>query len=112
MFDIASSELLLVAIVALVVLGPKELPALLRQIGRWTAKMRDIRDHLKGGFDEMMQHAEMEEADKAFREAKEALRRSEDLLAARKAETTPTTTPAAIPAPTITPPAEAATPAP
>ncbi len=118
MFDIASSELLLVALVALVVLGPKELPALLRHLGRWTAKARDMRDHLKGGFDEMMRQAETEEAEKAFREAKEAMRRSEELLAAGRAEQasaagadaqTPviTSTPAIAPTPAIALPADA-----
>lgn len=117
MFDIASSELLLVALVALVVLGPKELPALLRHLGRWTAKARDMRDHLRGGFDDMMRQAETAEAEKAFREAKEAMRRSEEMLAAGRPELANATvtdspapaiaaTPALAPAPAIALPAD------
>ena len=52
MFDIAWSELLLIAVVALIFIGPKELPALLNSLGRSAAKLRrsadDFRRHFEG----------------------------------------------------------------
>jgi sec-independent protein translocase protein TatB len=86
MFDVAPSELLVVALVALVVIGPKQLPAILLQLGRWVGKARDVANHFRAGLDEMVRDVEREDADKAFREAQEAKARSEALLAERKAQ--------------------------
>lgn len=68
MFDIASTELLLAAIVALLVIGPKELPNALRTLGRFTGRARAMTRHLRSGFDEMMRQAEMEEMEKQWKE--------------------------------------------
>jgi sec-independent protein translocase protein TatB len=68
MFEIGSSELFLVAIVALLVIGPKELPNALRTIGRFTGKARAMTRHLRSGFDEMMRQAELEEMQKQWEE--------------------------------------------
>lgn len=67
MFDFATSELLLVAIVALIVIGPKELPNALRQLGRMAGKARVMTRHLRAGFDEMVRQAELEEMEKEWR---------------------------------------------
>jgi sec-independent protein translocase protein TatB len=67
MFDFATSELLLVAIVALLVIGPKELPNALRQLGRMAGKARAMTRHLRAGFDEMVRQAELEEMEKEWR---------------------------------------------
>lgn len=80
MFDVAPAELLLVGLVALIVIGPKELPALMRQVGYWVGKMRKIIGDFRGGIDEMMRQAELEERDKAFREAVAARERSESAV--------------------------------
>lgn len=61
MFDIAWSELLIVAIVALVVVGPKDLPKLMRTVGRWMAKVREMADQFRKSFDEMSRQSELEE---------------------------------------------------
>src|SRR5882757_3514074 len=53
MFGIDSSELLLIAIVALVVIGPKELPGLLRTWGKWMAQMRAMASEFRGQVDEV-----------------------------------------------------------
>lgn len=61
MFDIASSELLVVAIVALLVVGPKDLPKLMRTVGQWVRRARMMTGQLRAGFDQMMQEAEFQE---------------------------------------------------
>ena len=64
MFGIDSSELLLIAIVALVVIGPKELPGLLRTWGRWMAQMRGMASEFRGHVDEMVRQSELDEVKK------------------------------------------------
>jgi len=68
MFEIGATELLLVAIVAQPVIGPKELPNALRTLGRYTGKARAMSRHLRSGFDEMMRQAELEEMEKQWAE--------------------------------------------
>ena len=57
MFDIAWSELLLIAIVALIFIGPKELPAVLQNMGRLAAKMRRSADEFRRQFEESMRES-------------------------------------------------------
>jgi sec-independent protein translocase protein TatB len=59
MFGISSTEYLLIAIVALVVIGPKELPAVMRTIGQWTRKVRGMATEFQNQFQEAMREAEM-----------------------------------------------------
>jgi sec-independent protein translocase protein TatB len=66
MFDIASSELLLVALVALVVIGPKDLPKAMRFVGQWVGRARGVARHFRSGFDEMVRQAELEEMEKKW----------------------------------------------
>lgn len=68
MFEIGGTELLLIAIVALLVIGPKDLPNALRTVGRYTGKARAMTRHLRSGFDEMMRQAELEEMEKQWAE--------------------------------------------
>src|SRR5512138_2974778 len=68
MFEIGGTELLLIAVVALLVIGPKELPNALRTVGRYTGKARAMTRHLRSGFDEMMRQAELEEMEKQWAE--------------------------------------------
>src|SRR5512138_3190327 len=68
MFEIGGTELLLIAVVALLVIGPKELPNALRTVGRYTGKARAMTRHLRAGFDEMMRQAELEEMEKQWQE--------------------------------------------
>ncbi|MEX6724220.1 Sec-independent protein translocase protein TatB [Parapedomonas caeni] len=66
MFDIAPSELLLVGLVALIVVGPKDLPRLMRTIGKWVSHGRGLAMQFRAGFDQMMREAELaEEREKA-----------------------------------------------
>ena len=64
MFGIDSPELLVIAIVALVVIGPKELPALLRSWGKWMAKMRGMASEFRGHVDEMVRQSELDDVKK------------------------------------------------
>lgn len=66
MFDIGAPELLLVAIVALLVVGPKDLPRLLRTIGQWVARARGAARHFRSGIDAMIREAELEEMQKQW----------------------------------------------
>lgn len=61
MFDIASSELLVVAIAALLVVGPKDLPKLMRTVGHWVRRARMMTGQFRAGFEQMMQEAEFQE---------------------------------------------------
>ncbi len=73
MFDIGASELLVIVIVAIIVIGPKELPLALRTAGRWIGKVRRVSSHFRSGIDTMIREAEMEEMDKKWREQNEAI---------------------------------------
>ncbi len=59
MFDIGWSEIVVIGVVALIVIGPKELPAVLRAIGQWTTKIRRMAGEFQSQFQEAMREAEM-----------------------------------------------------
>lgn len=68
MFDIAPLELLLVAVVALLVIGPKDLPLALRTMGKWIGKIRRMSGHFRAGVETMIREAELAEIEKEWRE--------------------------------------------
>src|SRR5262252_2017888 len=72
MFDIGWSELVLIGVVALIAIGPKELPGVLRMIGQWMGKARKMAAEFQGQFQEAMREAEMADLKKSFDEVKEA----------------------------------------
>ena len=59
MFDISWTEFLLIGVVALIVIGPKELPAVMRSLGQWTRKIRSMAADFQNQFQEAMREAEM-----------------------------------------------------
>lgn len=61
MIDLSWSHILIVLIVALVVVGPKDLPRLMHTVGRWVAKARGMADQFKRGLDEMSRQADLDE---------------------------------------------------
>jgi sec-independent protein translocase protein TatB len=79
MFDIGYSELLLIAVVALVVIGPKDLPNVMRTVGKWVGKARGMARHFRSGIDTMMREAELEEMEKKWREDNERIMREHPL---------------------------------
>jgi len=72
MFDIGWSELVVIAVVALIAIGPKELPGVLRMVGQWMGKARKMAAEFQGQFQEAMREAEMADLKKSFDEVKEA----------------------------------------
>jgi len=66
MFDIGSSELLLILVVAIVVIGPKDLPRALYKIGQVVGKAKGMARHFRTGVDAMIREAELEELQKQW----------------------------------------------
>lgn len=70
MFDIAWTEMLVIAIVLIVVVGPKELPGMLRTFGKTTAKLRVMAGDFRKQFDEALKEAELDDIKKLAEDAK------------------------------------------
>jgi len=79
MFGIDSSELAVIALVALLVIGPKDLPKALRWVGQYVGKARAMSRHLRTGFDAMMREAELEEMQKIWAAQNEAIMKASSL---------------------------------
>jgi sec-independent protein translocase protein TatB len=60
MFEIGWTELLLIAVVAIVVIGPKDLPRAMRVVGQWTARMKRMARDFQGQFNEALKEAELD----------------------------------------------------
>jgi sec-independent protein translocase protein TatB len=79
MFDIGYSELLVIAAVALIVIGPKDLPNVMRTVGQWVGRARGMARHFRSGIDTMMREAELEEMEKKWREENDRIMRDHPL---------------------------------
>lgn len=75
MFGIDSGELLIIAVVALVVIGPKDLPRAMRTIGHWASQARGMARHFRVGIDTMIREAELEEMEKKWKADNERILR-------------------------------------
>jgi sec-independent protein translocase protein TatB len=83
MFDIGAAELLVILVVAVVVIGPKDLPLAMRTAGRWIGKMRRMSAHFRSGIDAMVREAELEDMEKKWKaQNEEIMRRSAALTEA------------------------------
>ncbi len=80
MFDIAPTELLIVGLVALVVIGPKDLPRVLRTVGHWVGRARGMARHFRSGIDTMIREAELEEMDKKWKAENERIMSEHPML--------------------------------
>ncbi len=78
MFDVGLSELLVIGLVALIVLGPKRLPEMARAAGRWTARIRRFVSEVKSDFDRELHNAELTELRKLKQELDETRHVMED----------------------------------
>ena len=109
MFDLSWSHILIVLVVALVVIGPKDLPRFMRMAGRWVGKARSMAHEFRRSFDEMSRQAELDE----LREELNALRQERPLGSVAQALHEPIV-PADMMTPTTPPPPapETATPDP
>jgi len=88
MFDISWSELLLIAVVALVFIGPKELPGVLRTVGQWTGKIRRMAAEFQDQFREAIREAEVADLKKDIDEATSKLNAGLDPFAGVDTSTT------------------------
>lgn len=75
MFGIDWEELLVIIIVAVIVIGPKDMPMALRTAGRWIARVRRVSNHFKSGIETMIREAEMEEMEKKWAAQNEKIMR-------------------------------------
>ena len=90
MFDVAPSEFLLVAVIALVVIGPKDLPRVMRAVGKWVGKARGVARQFRAGFDEMVRESELREMEEKWRAENERIMREHPAI-------TPPITPTPVP---------------
>jgi sec-independent protein translocase protein TatB len=79
MFDIGYSELLLIAAVALVVIGPKDLPRVMRVVGHWVGRARGMARHFRSGIDEMIRQSELDELEKRWRDENDRIMKAHPL---------------------------------
>src|SRR3569832_670415 len=73
MFGVDSSELAVVAILALIFIGPKDLPKVMRTVGYWVGRVRGMARHFTSGIENMVRDAELEEMEKRWREENERI---------------------------------------
>ena len=67
MFGVDTSEFLVVAVIALLFIGPKDLPRVMMQVGRWIGKVRGYARHFTSGIENVVREAELEEMEKSWR---------------------------------------------
>ena len=79
MFGIDSGEILIIAVVALVVIGPKDLPRVMRAIGNFVGRARGMARHFRSGLDTMMREADLEEMEKKWKADNERIMREHPL---------------------------------
>ena len=75
MFDIGATELLLIVVVAILVIGPKDMPLAMRTAGRWIGKIRKVSGHFRTGLDAMVREAELEDMEKKWKAQNEKVMR-------------------------------------
>ena len=73
MFGVDSTELAIVAVIALIFIGPKDLPRVLRALGHWVGRVRGMARHFTSGIESIMREAELEEMEKKWREENERI---------------------------------------
>ena len=75
MFGVDSTEFAVVAILALIFIGPKDLPKVMRVVGHWVGRIRGMARHFTSGLENMVREAELEEMEKKWREDNERIMR-------------------------------------
>ncbi len=75
MFGVDTSELILIAVLALIFIGPKDLPMALRTVGRWVGQVRGMARHFHAGIENIIREAELEEMEKKWRDENERIMR-------------------------------------
>ena len=120
MFDISWGKLVIIGVVALLVIGPKDLPMVLRTVGQWMTKIRRMASEFQGQFQDAMREAEMADLKKQFDDTTTAVKSAfdttdiknemEKLIGDPTGVTTPSTTSAS--SDPATPPSDPTAPAP
>ena len=87
MFGVDTSELLILAVLALIFIGPKDLPMAMRTVGRWVGQVRGMARHFQSGVEAMIREAELEEMEKKWREENERIMREFPALMDQSVET-------------------------
>lgn len=108
MFDIGAAELLVIIIVAVVVIGPKDLPLAMRVAGRWIGKLRRITAQFRSGIDNMVREAELEDMEKKWKAQNEEIMRRSAALTEAEAKASSDAALMTGPPPVDTPPVESA----
>jgi sec-independent protein translocase protein TatB len=75
MFGFDSAELAIIAVLALIFIGPKELPRVMRTVGYWVGRVRGMARHFTAGIEDMVRQAELEEMEKKWREENDRIMR-------------------------------------
>ena len=75
MFGFDSAEIAIIAVLALIFIGPKELPRVMRTVGYWVGRVRGMARHFTAGIEDMVRQAELEEMEKKWREENERIMR-------------------------------------
>ncbi|WP_296717726.1 Sec-independent protein translocase protein TatB [Erythrobacter sp.] len=86
MFDIGAAELLVIIIVAVIVIGPKDFPLAMRVAGRWIGKARRVSAHFRSGIDSMVREAELEDMEKKWKAQNEEIMRRSAALTTETSE--------------------------
>jgi len=73
MFGVDSGELFLIVLVAVVVIGPKDLPRVMRTVGHWVGRARGMANQFRSGVDQMMRESEIADLETKWREQNEAI---------------------------------------
>ena len=73
MFGFDSAEIAIIAVLALIFIGPKELPRVMRTVGYWVGRVRGMARHFTAGIEDMVREAELEEMEKKWREENERI---------------------------------------
>ena len=107
MFGVDSSELLVVAVIALLFIGPKDLPRVMMQVGRWVGRARGYARHFTAGVENVIREAELQEMEKKWREENQKILAQfpADALYPDPVPAATELTPGAVPVMTALPPA-------
>ncbi|MGB3710439.1 MAG: Sec-independent protein translocase protein TatB [Erythrobacter sp.] len=79
MFDIGAAELLVIIVVAVIVIGPKDMPLAMRTAGRWIGKVRRVSAHFRTGIDAMVREAELEDMEAKWKARNEEIMKRSSL---------------------------------
>lgn len=82
MFGVDSGEFLIIILVAAVVIGPKDLPRVMRTVGHWVGKARGMANQFRSGVDQMVRDSEIAELEQKWREQNEAIMKAHPMAPA------------------------------